>query len=328
MIGLLGLDVAYHLQQYLETNVDPPEPSDLIQHGDFSIFVDGINKLDLGKGLLRTAVPTAFPGHAPEPLRTNFPYSNRIDDYMTNSSFDRISLADDSDGSPRPSMELDKKPRPHPNPRSPAASISSASLSGIARVNSLSGGTYSAELFPTTQYIGNVHSRPSTSGTSGPPSIRAIPKKLKPDYSWNEIVDRSNLGVRPGEVEILPGDFATMNLMASYTGDRHGRWDNCRVRIFKLTSDKTLRILTLMEGLEESIDQRMAYVKEAELVPDYGYHPNNPVIYIRKTHRQDPFVNATARKIAAGKPMPPSSLYYKFRNARGTPSRTSFSRSG
>lgn len=45
--------------------------------------------------------------------------------------------------------------------------------------------------------------------------------------------------------------------MASYTGDRHGRWDNCRVRIFKLMSDKTLRMLTLMDGLEESIDQRV-----------------------------------------------------------------------
>jgi hypothetical protein len=45
--------------------------------------------------------------------------------------------------------------------------------------------------------------------------------------------------------------------MASYTGDNHGRWDNCRVRIFKMMSDKTLRILTLMEGLEESVDQRV-----------------------------------------------------------------------
>lgn len=45
--------------------------------------------------------------------------------------------------------------------------------------------------------------------------------------------------------------------MASYTGDRHGRWDNCRLRIFKLMEDKTLRILTLMEGNEQSIDQRV-----------------------------------------------------------------------
>lgn len=45
--------------------------------------------------------------------------------------------------------------------------------------------------------------------------------------------------------------------MASYTGDIHGRWDNCRLRIFKMMSDRTLRILTLMEELEESIDQRI-----------------------------------------------------------------------
>lgn len=121
--------------------------------------------------------------------------------------------------------------------------------------------------------------------------------------------------------------------MASYTGDKYGRWDSCRVRIFKLMADKTLRILTLMEGLDESIDQRVgeyllpslipleahngvAYVKEAELVPDYGYHQNHPVIYIRKTHRQDPFLQKNPNK-AQSKPMPPSSLYYKFRNARG-----------
>jgi hypothetical protein len=45
--------------------------------------------------------------------------------------------------------------------------------------------------------------------------------------------------------------------MASYTGDKHGRWDHCRLRIFKTMSDATLRILTLMDGLEESIDQRV-----------------------------------------------------------------------
>lgn len=59
------------------------------------------------------------------------------------------------------------------------------------------------------------------------------------------------------------GRFATRKLRsyrqmyASYTGDKHGRWDICRVRIFKLMEDKTLRILTMMEGLEESIDQRV-----------------------------------------------------------------------
>lgn len=57
-------------------------------------------------------------------------------------------------------------------------------------------------------------------------------------------------------------------------------------------------------------------MKEAELVPDYGYHPNNPVIYIRRTRQQDPFLHGNPRKGAA-KEMPPSSLYYKFRKAHG-----------
>lgn len=59
-------------------------------------------------------------------------------------------------------------------------------------------------------------------------------------------------------------------------------------------------------------------MREAELVPDYGYHANNPVIYIRKTRQQDPFLHGNPRKVA-GKPMPPSSLYYKFRTAHGKP---------
>jgi len=54
--------------------------------------------------------------------------------------------------------------------------------------------------------------------------------------------------------------------MASYTGDRHGRWDNCRVRIFKLMSDKTLRMLTLMDGLEESIDQRVGKCRSVDFL--------------------------------------------------------------
>lgn len=62
---------------------------------------------------------------------------------------------------------------------------------------------------------------------------------------------------------------------------------------------------------------RAAYVKEAELVPQYGYILNHPVIYIRKTHRQDPFLHRNPNRAQDQKPMPPSSLYYKFRSARG-----------
>lgn len=352
MIGILGCDVVYRLQEYFERDIDPPLPSELLDKGDFSIFIDGINKKDIGAGLTRTAVPTAFPGIEPEPPRIPLSYSRAIDSYMADSSFESITRIEDvsTEDIDRNSMDIDSPlrtdmpaitasaERRDGPPRSappPPHGMDGGFGSGVARlsgtlsagpssihshtpsgsVSSLGGSSIGRgglpELFATTQRIGQPHSRPSTSGTSGPPPTR----KMKPNYSWNELVDKENLGVRPGEVEILPRDFEVMHLMASYTGDTHGRWDNCRLRIFKMMSDKTLRILTLMEGLEESIDQRVAYVKEAELVPDYGYHQNHPVIYIRKTHRQDPFLNGNPRKIA-GKPMPPSSLYYKFRSAR------------
>lgn len=41
-------------------------------------------------------------------------------------------------------------------------------------------------------------------------AIKPAAKKTKPSYSWNEVVDRENLGVRPGEVEILCKDFEIM----------------------------------------------------------------------------------------------------------------------
>jgi hypothetical protein len=57
-------------------------------------------------------------------------------------------------------------------------------------------------------------------------------------------------------------------LKASYTGDMHGRWDDCRVRIFKDITETKLRILTVQVGAEESIDQQTIDISSAELVPE------------------------------------------------------------
>lgn len=79
-------------------------------------------------------------------------------------------------------------------------------------------------------------------------------------YSWNERVDVQALGVRPGETEVMATEIQGMKLRASYTGDMHGRWDDCRVRIFKDTGDTNLklRILTVQVGAEEAVDQQFS----------------------------------------------------------------------
>jgi len=231
----------YRLQEYFDHEVEPPTPQELFERGDFSIFIDGINRKDIGAGLVRTAVPTAFPGIEPDPPLRPLQFGSG-DFHMSDSPFDRFSPVEDPGSagadSRANSMDIDKRHLPElslalaerrggPSRSASAApfvsdrnfrngnggsngpsSLHSASNSissfESARMGHLVG--FSPELFQTTQRIGQPHSRPSTSGTSGPPA----PRKLKPNYSWNEIVDRENLGVRPGEVEILPKDFELM----------------------------------------------------------------------------------------------------------------------
>jgi len=73
-----------------------------------------------------------------------------------------------------------------------------------------------------------------------------------------------------------------------------------------------MRILTIMEGSDESIDQRFARIDDAEVVPEYGYQENHPVIYIRKTQ---PELRPKTSTDPAQKSVEPTSLFYKFRNA-------------
>lgn len=216
-------DVVYQLQEYFERNLDPPLPSDLVTRGDFNIFIDGIDKRDIGVGLVRTAVPTAFPGVEPEPPRMP-PQSVAADELMSGSPFDCITPVEStpSEKSRPNSMELNLRSRP-PSlgtasqrsslsgpPMVPGRDFSAPGSSSHTTASSLSSIRIGGEFFSTTQRIGQIHSRPSTAGTVGTPSSVAVLKKMKPSYSWNEIVDKENLGVRPGEVEILPKEFEAM----------------------------------------------------------------------------------------------------------------------
>lgn len=251
MIGLLGCDVVYRLQSYFEADVETPLPSELADHGDFNIFIEGVNKRDLGAGLTRTAVPHAFPGYEPqsEPAESS-EYGMR--DHMRESfdsdrrsQVDKISQIEGVEGVVEGvkggSMDIDVRRRsdysaisntsagsgfrsmpgtPYigrpgilgdggtSHSQSPSISSMGAVLGSVHSRGSSSGvAGYSPDFFPS-QRIALTHSRPSTSGTSGPP---AIPKKLKShNYSWNERIDQEQLGLRPGEVEILPAEFGIM----------------------------------------------------------------------------------------------------------------------
>lgn len=37
-----------------------------------------------------------------------------------------------------------------------------------------------------------------------------IPTSHKPEYSWNKKVNTEELGLRPGEIEIMPGELPSM----------------------------------------------------------------------------------------------------------------------
>jgi hypothetical protein len=206
-------------------------PSELMDRGDFTIFIDGINRKDIGNGLMRTAVPTVFPGYDSEQTQTPYAYPRTSADLM---AIDQTSSIEDSgrSESTRSSMEalaigpgsrrdfhyshklaadMEVSSLGGSSSHSPSPSLSSinppSSAASIARASFSGGGIM--EFFPTTQYIGRTHSRPSTAGTAHSGAM-AAPKKSRLNYSWNEIVDRENLGVRPGEVEILPKDFEQM----------------------------------------------------------------------------------------------------------------------
>ncbi|KAI5808644.1 hypothetical protein DFH27DRAFT_233850 [Peziza echinospora] len=109
-------------------------------------------------------------------------------------------------------------------------------------------------------------------------------------YRWNERETIGTLGgAREGETEIMPKHLDDILVLTSYTGELHGgRWDNCRVRIYTRQAPgpngafgTNVRIVTVNHSMEGSVDQRNLFLENTELVPEYAYHDNWPVIYLR-----------------------------------------------
>ncbi|KAG0126667.1 hypothetical protein HOY82DRAFT_627089 [Tuber indicum] len=119
-------------------------------------------------------------------------------------------------------------------------------------------------------------------------------------------------GVRPGEMEVMKDEFKALDVLASDSCDPEGRWDECVVRVFR-NAMGDLRILTQREG---STDQRFVVLKDAEFVPEYGYHENLPVIFIRKAGVGGYSIQSGSkgRTTLSSAELCPVTLYYRFKN--------------
>lgn len=62
-------------------------------------------------------------------------------------------------------------------------------------------------------------------------------------------------------------DVGVRNLLLSYTGDLHGRWDSCNIHLFKDAAGSSLRILAVKEGVKESFDQQSGKPASKAIIP-------------------------------------------------------------
>lgn len=150
---------------------------------------------------------------------------------------------------------------------------------------------------------------------SNPPSnFGSQSHSANQDYApLSPMRDLRDLDERPGEVEIMKGCFQSMILSASDSFEAEPRWESCSIRIFR-NADSSVRILTFRDS---GIDHRYIYPNDTEIVPEYGYHKDEPVVYIRKIRpesskspaSQPPSIFTGSEGSSA------ASLYYRFHNA-------------
>ena len=119
--------------------------------------------------------------------------------------------------------------------------------------------------------------------------------------------DSRDLDERPGEVEIMKPVFQNMLLFASESFDYRPVWESCSIRIFR-RAEAGVRLVTYRDS---GIDQRFFSLKDTEIVPEYGYHKDEPVLYLRRSRSeasQAPGLSGTEDRSAI-------SLYYRFDNS-------------
>lgn len=108
--------------------------------------------------------------------------------------------------------------------------------------------------------------------------------------------------------------FQTMLLSASDSFEIKPVWESCSIRIFR-KAEAGVRILTFRDS---GIDQRFITLKDVEMVPEYGYHKDVPVIYLRKISPDAYYQSIKSRKpdiFMGAEDLSAASLYYRFDNA-------------
>lgn len=144
------------------------------------------------------------------------------------------------------------------------------------------------------------------------PHVADYPRSLNHEPApFSPTQDVRDLDERPGEVEIMRPVFQSMLLFASESFDARPVWESCSIRIFR-KADVGVRLVTYRDS---GVDQRFISLHETEIVPEYGYHKDEPVIYLRRcrpeSHQglQRPSNSIGVEDLSA------ISLYYRFDNS-------------
>ncbi|CCX33576.1 Similar to hypothetical protein [Tuber melanosporum Mel28]; acc. no. XP_002842042 [Pyronema omphalodes CBS 100304] len=286
--------------EYDELQRSPsPTPSDVINE------LYGEDSPTLGLGEYGEA-PVKIEPYSPPPIPISTPTSS-------SSSYVAIS-----------SIEL--SPRQQKDLYYPTSVMSSRS-SVVTRSSGRSGSTYSTEekiviTKPDSIISDRAIKRLSGTQTYDPRAPSPNGLIVDDDREWNVdcVVE---YGVQPGEREVMPEQFGIMRLKVSEICSALAKWQDCIIRIFENQATGEYRLITLRGN---TIDQRFLPLATTELVPEYGYHENLPVIFLRKAgpglYSIPPTPGGKAGKISRKSsisssnqsPPPPATLYYKFRN--------------
>ncbi|KAI5818367.1 hypothetical protein BZA77DRAFT_306786 [Pyronema omphalodes] len=209
---------------------------------------------------------------------------------------------------------------------SPSAVSSRSSV--ITRSSGRLGSAYSAEERIAIKHPESIRSDFNITMSSGAHTYNSRPSGngLIIDNNRERNVDCTvDYGVRPGEREVMPEKFGAMRLKVSEICSASANWQDCIIRVFENQATGEYRLLTLRGN---TIDQRLLPLATTELVPEYGYHENTPVIFLRKAKAGPDLysipstsgrkLSKTSRKSSISSsnqsPPPPATPYFKFRD--------------
>lgn len=154
------------------------------------------------------------------------------------------------------------------------------------------------------------HSRPTNQEdlASPPPHVAEYSRSVSHDLTqFSPTQESRDLDERPGEVEIMKPVFQSMLLFASESFDFRPVWESCSIRIFR-KADAGVRLVTYRDS---GIDQRFLSLHDTELVPEYGYHKDEPVLFLRRSRSG----SALAPGVPRSEDLSAVSLYYRFDNS-------------